>query len=267
MESKLENIEAKLKTQIGFFTSKTNANEKKWRSAKRIDSQDGFQPRGDESHNKCHPGEDKGCAKFDPKWKRPSTIVWGTSRRLSINRHSTRMFYNCRCSCSVPQPQDLGRDTSLRNPGRAWTVGQDSRFPIETWHHLSRVQNTVNGSRNLGRSQILPEVRNLCRRGEATEVKRIHIMVCVLMPLWDHIVLQLLDVLEENHIFGCCPAGPGLQYAIWSHEKSSIWGNHWGPGDQQLTVVYHSQLKTRTQCVGEFLQEFAIVVEQLAHHA
>jgi hypothetical protein len=29
MESKLENIEAKLKTQIGFFTSKTNANEKK----------------------------------------------------------------------------------------------------------------------------------------------------------------------------------------------------------------------------------------------
>jgi hypothetical protein len=38
-------------------------------------------------------------------------------------------------------------------------------------------------------------------------------------------------------------------------------------GDQHLATPYHSRLKTRTQGVGESLQEFATAVEQLAHHA
>jgi hypothetical protein len=38
-------------------------------------------------------------------------------------------------------------------------------------------------------------------------------------------------------------------------------------GDQHLATVYRSQLKARTQDVGEPLQEFATTVEQLSHHA
>jgi hypothetical protein len=37
--------------------------------------------------------------------------------------------------------------------------------------------------------------------------------------------------------------------------------------DQHLAVAYRSQLKTRTQAVGESLQGFATAVEQLAHRA
>jgi hypothetical protein len=36
-------------------------------------------------------------------------------------------------------------------------------------------------------------------------------------------------------------------------------------GDEHLAAAYHSQLKTRTQRIGESLQKFATVVEQLAH--
>jgi hypothetical protein len=38
-------------------------------------------------------------------------------------------------------------------------------------------------------------------------------------------------------------------------------------GDQHLAFDYRSHLKTRTQFVGEFLQEFDTAVEQLAHRA
>jgi hypothetical protein len=38
-------------------------------------------------------------------------------------------------------------------------------------------------------------------------------------------------------------------------------------GDQRLAAVYRSQLKTRTQGVGELLQEFATTVVQGAHCA
>ena len=38
-------------------------------------------------------------------------------------------------------------------------------------------------------------------------------------------------------------------------------------GDHQLTAVYRSQLKARTQANDETLQEFAAAVEQLAHRA
>jgi hypothetical protein len=38
-------------------------------------------------------------------------------------------------------------------------------------------------------------------------------------------------------------------------------------GDQHFVDAYHSQLKTRTQGVGELLQEFSTAVERLAHHA
>jgi hypothetical protein len=37
-------------------------------------------------------------------------------------------------------------------------------------------------------------------------------------------------------------------------------------GDQHLATTYCSRLKTRTQCVGEPVQEFATAIEQLAHH-
>lgn len=38
-------------------------------------------------------------------------------------------------------------------------------------------------------------------------------------------------------------------------------------GDQYLAAAYCSQLKTRTQGVGECLQEFVTAVEQLVHRA
>jgi hypothetical protein len=38
-------------------------------------------------------------------------------------------------------------------------------------------------------------------------------------------------------------------------------------GDQHFAAAYHSQLKIRTQKVGESLQEFAMAVEQLTHGA
>jgi hypothetical protein len=38
-----------------------------------------------------------------------------------------------------------------------------------------------------------------------------------------------------------------------------------GFGDQHLAAEYRSQLKTRTQGVGESLQEFAIAIQHLAH--
>jgi hypothetical protein len=38
-------------------------------------------------------------------------------------------------------------------------------------------------------------------------------------------------------------------------------------GDQHLAEAYRNQLKTRTQCVGECLQQFLTAVEQLAHHS
>lgn len=34
-----------------------------------------------------------------------------------------------------------------------------------------------------------------------------------------------------------------------------------------LTLVYHTHLKTRTQLIGEPIQEFAFVIEQMAHCA
>jgi hypothetical protein len=37
--------------------------------------------------------------------------------------------------------------------------------------------------------------------------------------------------------------------------------------DQHLATLYHIQLKTRTQLVGEFLQEFVIAIEHLTHCA
>jgi DNA primase large subunit len=36
--------------------------------------------------------------------------------------------------------------------------------------------------------------------------------------------------------------------------------------DQHLAIKYCSQLKTRTQAVGESLQEFATAIKQLIHH-
>jgi hypothetical protein len=36
--------------------------------------------------------------------------------------------------------------------------------------------------------------------------------------------------------------------------------------DQHLAASYCSRLKTRTQCIGESVQEFANTVERLAHH-
>jgi hypothetical protein len=38
-------------------------------------------------------------------------------------------------------------------------------------------------------------------------------------------------------------------------------------GDQYFAALFRSQLKTRIQRAGESLQDFAIAVEQLAHHA
>jgi hypothetical protein len=38
-------------------------------------------------------------------------------------------------------------------------------------------------------------------------------------------------------------------------------------GDHQLASGYHCQLKARTQFVGAFLQEFTMVIEQMAHCA
>jgi hypothetical protein len=38
-------------------------------------------------------------------------------------------------------------------------------------------------------------------------------------------------------------------------------------GDWHLSAAYHSQVKTKTQGVRDFLQEFATAIEQLAHHA
>jgi hypothetical protein len=38
-------------------------------------------------------------------------------------------------------------------------------------------------------------------------------------------------------------------------------------GDQHLAALYRSQLKSRTQGVGQSLQEFATAIEQLAHQA
>jgi hypothetical protein len=38
-------------------------------------------------------------------------------------------------------------------------------------------------------------------------------------------------------------------------------------GDQHFAATYHCQLTTRTQEVGESLQDFAMAIEQLAHRA
>jgi hypothetical protein len=38
-------------------------------------------------------------------------------------------------------------------------------------------------------------------------------------------------------------------------------------GDQHLATAHHTQLKPRTQCVGESLKEFAIPVEELQKRA
>jgi hypothetical protein len=38
-------------------------------------------------------------------------------------------------------------------------------------------------------------------------------------------------------------------------------------GDQHLAIEYYNQLKTWTQDIGEFLQEFATTIEQVSHHA
>jgi hypothetical protein len=38
-------------------------------------------------------------------------------------------------------------------------------------------------------------------------------------------------------------------------------------GDQHLVAMYRSQLKTRTQSIGESLQEFYTTVKHLAHRA
>jgi hypothetical protein len=38
-------------------------------------------------------------------------------------------------------------------------------------------------------------------------------------------------------------------------------------GGQHLEEAFHAQLKRRTQHIGEFLQQFATVIDHLVHHA
>jgi hypothetical protein len=38
-------------------------------------------------------------------------------------------------------------------------------------------------------------------------------------------------------------------------------------GDHHLEAAFHSQLKRKTQLIRETLQEFAIAIDYLAHHA
>jgi hypothetical protein len=96
-------------------------------------------------------------------------------------------------------------------------------------------------------------------------------MGCVPTPVQGHSRPQLLKAPGESHIFYICPLGWGLRCAN-GVSKGAIFENILDPlndhfEDQHLTAFCRSQLKTKTQYVGESLQEFATAVQQRAHRA
>jgi hypothetical protein len=95
------------------------------------------------------------------------------------------------------------------------------------------------------------------------------------MPRWSQIKKRQETIAEhynlrKSHPHAYQTAGPGLYLqevpkgAMCKEVTGALKGQF---RDQHLAAVYCSQLKIRIQHTGESLQEFAIAVKQLTHHA
>jgi hypothetical protein len=114
------------------------------------------------------------------------------------------------------------------------------------------------------------EKRNLHGSGEATEVRQDYIIGRVPVPVPDRSRAQLLDETGKIHILDHGPQGRatdvlnGVPKGSTDDEFLETGQDRFG--DQHLPPPpFCGRLITRTQIVGESLQELATAVEQLAH--